>query len=185
MERDGETGEMFEDFDGKPEIELLVFYGERRDGEVDYRHFGSLYLEDQEWEAMKGMQQMFDWRILECWREKETGRWRPKIEKDGTPRFRDDKDHANHHSVVEKVLKSIEDAVSEEDLIAAAGRIREAWKERERAAREKAKMMQAQQQQQGQGQGQGQQRLAAPSQQQQQQQVRKVSHEDDGPGYVD
>jgi mRNA guanylyltransferase len=133
-----ENGDTFENFDGKPDFELLVFHGDRT-GAADYRHFGMLHLEDQEWEAMKGMQQMFDWRIMECWRDSETGKWRPKIEKDGTPRFRDDKEHANFHDVVKNVMESIEDAVSKEELIAAAGRIKVAWKEREKAAAAKKK----------------------------------------------
>lgn len=181
--KDEDEGGMYEDFDAKPEISLLVFHEQRRDGTADYRPFAILHLEDEEWEAMKSMQQMFDGRILECWREKDTGNWRPKIEKDGTPRFRDDKEHANHVSVVDKVIESIEDAVSEEDLMNAAGRIKAAWKERERLVKEKA--VREAKERSGAGGQQQQRAVAPPVQQQQQQQVRKVSNEDDGPGYVD
>ncbi|KAF2171854.1 hypothetical protein M409DRAFT_18087 [Zasmidium cellare ATCC 36951] len=115
----------YEDFDQKPEIELLVYHGDRD----YYKKFADLYLADEEWEAMKSMNEAFDWRIIECWREADTGRWRPKLD-DGRPRFRDDKEHANHISTVDSVLESIEDAVSEQDLIDSAGRIKAAWKER-------------------------------------------------------
>lgn len=121
----------YEDFDQKPEFELLVFHGQR-----EYKKFADLYLTDEEWEAMKSMNEQFDWRIIECWREADTGRWRPKLD-DGKPRFRDDKEHANHISTVDSVLESIEDAVSEQDLINAAGRIRAAWKEREKKQKQK------------------------------------------------
>lgn len=182
-ELDAETGETYEDFDGKPTFELLVFHEQRGD-RVDYRKFAELHLEDQEWEAMKGMQQMFDWRIMECWRDAATEKWRPKIEKDGTPRFRDDKEHANHVSVVNSVIESIEDAVSEEDLLAAAPRIKAAWKERERAAKERAEResreakMKMQQQQQ-------QQRQAATAAAAHPPPHQQTNAESDGPGYVD
>lgn len=132
IERD-EEGE-YEDYDQKPEVDLLVFQGGSSGA---YQYFAKLHLTDAEWEAMKRMNQPFDHRIIECWREKDTGHWRPKIDSDGTPRFRDDKDHANHVSVVESVLESIEDAVTQQDLEAAYDRIRTAWKEREKHAQMK------------------------------------------------
>ncbi|CAG8511609.1 7346_t:CDS:2 [Paraglomus occultum] len=46
-------------------------------------------------------------------------------------RFRDDKQHANHSSVVTKIQESIRDAVTKEQLIAHAPKIRDAWKRRE------------------------------------------------------
>lgn len=124
-------GTPFEDFDQKPEMELLVFHG----GST-YKHFAMLHVTDEEWEGMKSMNQKLDWRIIECWRDNATGLWRPKIEEDGTPRFRDDKQHANHHTVVDSVIESIEDAVTEQDLLASKDKIRSAWKERERKAQE-------------------------------------------------
>lgn len=85
------------------------------------------------------MNQMLDHRIIECYRDAATGRWRPKTEKhNGAPRFRDDKTEANHISVVHSVLESIEDAVSEQDLVVHARGINVAWKERERVARARA-----------------------------------------------
>jgi mRNA guanylyltransferase len=118
----------YEDWDAKPEIELLVNHGDRDGG---YQRFANLALTDAEWEAIKGMGEQIDHRIIECFRDPITGSWRPKIEKDGTPRYRDDKKDANHISTVKSVIESIEDAVTEEDLIANSKRIRDCWKERE------------------------------------------------------
>jgi mRNA guanylyltransferase len=141
-----------EDFDQKPEMELLVYHGNRN----DYRFFAPLHVTDAEWESMKAMNQMFDHRVIECWREKDTGNWRPKIEEDGTPRFRDDKDHGNHFTVVESVLESIEDAVSQQDLTNAYSAIRTAWKERERVRMEQFKRQQQQEAKQREAQAQAQ-----------------------------
>ncbi|KAM0693522.1 hypothetical protein Q7P36_006777 [Cladosporium allicinum] len=77
------------------------------------------------------MGEQIDHRIIECFRDPVTGSWRPKIEKDGTPRYRDDKKDANHISTVKSVIESIEDAVTEEDLVANSKKIRDCWKERE------------------------------------------------------
>lgn len=177
MARD-EDGE-FEDFDQIPDIELLVYHGNK-----DYRTFAKLHLTEEEWEVMKGMNQKFDHRIIECWREKETGNWRPKIDGDGTPRFRDDKEHANHNTVVDSVLQSIEDAVTEDDLIAAFNPIRTAWKAREARAKEAERAMRQSQHQQ-------QQQHARDASVGRSMQPPDISHrtsspaEDDGPTYVD
>jgi len=133
MEED-EDG-VYEDWDAKPEIELLVNHGDRQ-GE-GYQRFANLALTDAEWEAIKGMGEQIDQRIIECFRDPVSGSWRPKIEKDGTPRYRDDKTSANHISTVRSVIESIEDAVTEEDLIANSKRIRDCWKEREAEERRK------------------------------------------------
>src|SRR5690606_32399126 len=66
--------------------------------------------------------------IVECVRDEE-GRWR-------FMRFREDKSDANHISTVDKVLESIQDRISEEDLIRAAGSIKVAWKKRQAQAAE-------------------------------------------------
>jgi mRNA guanylyltransferase len=171
-----EDGTSYEDFDQKPQIDLLVYHGNDK---PSYRHFASLHLTDTEWNAMKSMQQAFDWRIIECYRDAQTGHWRPKVETDGTPRFRDDKDHANHVSVVDSVIESIEDAVSEEDLMSVCPKIRAAWKERERVAKERHRAAEMEQRQ----------RHEAAKKAQQQQYMenqRKASAEDDvNPGYTD
>jgi len=122
----------YEDWDAKPEIDLLVHIGDRE----GHRKYATLSLTDAEWEIMKGMNQMFDGRIIECFRDPVTSEWRPKIEHhDGTPRFRDDKSTANHVKTVGSVEDSILDGVTEDDLIANAPRIREAWKIREAEAK--------------------------------------------------
>ncbi|KAI9693558.1 MAG: Dcp1p-Dcp2p decapping enzyme complex alpha subunit [Bogoriella megaspora] len=118
-----EHGEM-PDYDAKPSFELWVLHR----SEV-WHYFDHLHVSDDEWEMLKGLGQMLDFRIIECHKD-EKGRWRMKLEKDGTPRFRDDKLEANHISTVEKVLESINDGVSEEDLLGAAQSIHRAWKQR-------------------------------------------------------
>jgi len=67
------------------------------------------------------------------------------LEKDGTPRFRDDKREANHISTVTSVLESIEDAVTEEELIAHDAKIKAAYKERQEMERQRRKAQQQQQ----------------------------------------
>lgn len=135
--REDEQG-VYEDFDGTPEIELWVNHG----GERGYQPFGTLHVTDAEWTGFKSLNQPLDGRIIEAYRSaplsEESGKeiWRPKVEADGTPRFRDDKKDANHISVVQSVLESIQDAVSEQDLKDAAYSIRKAFKERQ-AEREK------------------------------------------------
>ncbi|KAF4553455.1 mRNA-capping enzyme subunit alpha-like protein [Elsinoe fawcettii] len=125
------------DYDACPTFKLLVGEGRGRHSE-----FAELYVSEDEWSSMKSLGQMLDARIIECYKDNQQ-RWRFKPEKDGTPRFRDDKDDANHVSTVHSVLESIEDAVSEQDLLAHAGEIRAMWKQREAEA---ARMAREQQQ---------------------------------------
>ncbi|KJY01938.1 mRNA-capping enzyme subunit alpha like protein [Zymoseptoria brevis] len=168
-----EDGTHYEDFDQKPHIDLLVYHGNDK---PSYRTFAPLHLTDTEWAAMKSMQQQLDWRIIECYREADTGRWRPKIETDGTPRFRDDKEHANHVSVVDSVIESIEDAVTEHDLIGAFPKIKAAWKEREKLGADRRRAAEQELRK----------RHEAAKQAQQQQTQRKASaEEDDGPAYTE
>lgn len=120
---DGEDG-LAPDFDAMPDrFKLLVYHGNK-----EYRPFAhDLSVTEQEWERLKGLNQRLDGRIIECYRETD-GRWRFKAEDDGTPRWRDDKSDANHVSTVNSVLDSIEDPVTEGDLLAAEGKIHEAVK---------------------------------------------------------
>ncbi|KAF1983090.1 mRNA capping enzyme, alpha subunit [Aulographum hederae CBS 113979] len=120
---DGEEG-LIRDYYAKPSFDLLVYHGSS-----DYRNFAQLYVSDEEWEKMKEMGEILDGRIIECFKD-DQGRWRYKAAPEGWPRFRDDKKEANHISTVKSVLESIEDGVSEEDLIRAAQGIKEAWKAR-------------------------------------------------------
>lgn len=122
--RDIDGEEPVEDYDAMPTFDLEISYGEG-----NYRPFASLFITNDEWESMKSLNQQLDGRLIECWRDQK-GRWRYKHESDGTPRFRDDKLEPNHISTVNKVLESIEDAVSEDDLLASVRSIKENWDHR-------------------------------------------------------
>lgn len=124
---------VYEDWDAKPEIELMVNHGDRE----GYQRWANLALTDEEWEAIKGMGEQIDGRIIECFLDPTSGSWRPKIEKDGTPRYRDDKKDANHISTVRSVIDSIRDGVTEQDLITNSHKIRDAWKKREAEAKQR------------------------------------------------
>ena len=116
-EADG-ISEPYPDYDAIPICHLFVTL---KAGE--YRHFGELYITSAEWENLKAMRIPLDDIVVECFKD-EQGRWR-------FHRIRDDKDDANHISTVEKVLESIEDRVTEEDLIRIAPAIKTAWKKRQ------------------------------------------------------
>ncbi|CAI7605493.1 unnamed protein product [Penicillium bialowiezense] len=110
--------EPFVDYDAIPICHLFVMLSAG-----EYRHFGEMFLEPKEWETLKHMNVPLDDTIVECAKDSE-GRWR-------FHRLRDDKNDANHISTVEKVLESIEDRVSEDDLIRLAPVIKTAWKKRQ------------------------------------------------------
>ncbi|KAL0259784.1 Dcp1p-Dcp2p decapping enzyme complex alpha subunit [Diplodia seriata] len=126
------------DFDAKPNFDLMVFHNKG-----DYRAFAPLHVTDDDWEVLKSVAQQLDGRIVECYKDA-AGRWRFKRDDRGRPHFRDDKHEANHVSTVDKVLESIDDAVSKEDLTRSEQRIRDAFKrrqaERERRAKEEEAM---------------------------------------------
>ncbi|EZF31743.1 hypothetical protein H109_04128 [Trichophyton interdigitale MR816] len=119
-EADGIT-EAYPDYDALPTCHLFVLHNRG-----EYRHFGLMYITETEWEGMKALQKPLDDTIVECIQD-EQGRWRYM-------RFRDDKSDANHISTVEKVLQSIQDRVSEEELINSAPAIKAAWKRRQAQA---------------------------------------------------
>ncbi|KAF2086409.1 mRNA capping enzyme, partial [Saccharata proteae CBS 121410] len=131
----GEAQTQEPDYDAKPSFELMVFHGRGI-----YKPFAPLYVTDDDWEAMKATNSQLDGRIIECFKDPEH-RWRFKRSDDGSPHFRDDKTEANHISTVDSVLESIEDAVSQEDLVRNEGRIRDTFKKRqaEREAHEREK----------------------------------------------
>lgn len=124
----------FEDWDAKPEMELYANHG----GSKSYALYASLFVTDTEWTALRSLNQQIDGRIIECYRDPMKGVWRPKLD-EGVPRFRDDKTDGNHISVVQSVLGSIEDAVTEQDLIGAAKDIRNAFKARQQTREEDQK----------------------------------------------
>lgn len=119
-ERREGISEPFVDYDSLPKAELFVYKG---DGPEKYDRFHDLYLTEEEWETLKGLNDPLNDRIVEC-NQDDQGRWR-------LLRFRDDKNEANHKSTVTSVLESINDRVSMKDLYDAAGRIRDSWKARQ------------------------------------------------------
>lgn len=126
-----------DDYSAIPEdLGLFVNYGENG----RYERHGTLYLTRDEWERLKAMNRPLQDSIVECFLEEippasnginghahnsngPMKRWR-------FHRFRDDKDEANHISTYESVIDSIEDHITEDDLLRHAPDIRTSWKER-------------------------------------------------------
>lgn len=124
--REGIT-EPFTDYDSVPKSELFVFKGGNSNSSNDgdkYEYFNDVYITEEEWETLKGLNDPLNDRIVECNLD-DLGRWR-------IVRFRDDKNEANHVSTISSVLESIKDRVSDKDLYKVAGPIRDNWKVRER-----------------------------------------------------
>ncbi|KOS18409.1 mRNA-capping enzyme subunit alpha [Escovopsis weberi] len=121
LERADGVTEPFVDYDSVPKATLHVYRGDA--GPDRYEYFAELTLTEDEWETMKGLGDPLNDRIVEC-NVDDHGCWR-------LLRFRDDKAEANHKSTVESVKVSINDRVSEKDLYAAAGKIRDMWKVRQ------------------------------------------------------
>ena len=125
-EREGTTSP-YPDYDATPIFNLSAFMGEGQ-----YSWYGTMYVEPAEWESLKSLGQPLDDRIVECYQD-DRNRWR-------FLRFRDDKHEANHISTVASVIESIQDRISQDDLIRNAKRIRDEWKKR--AAAEEAMLKQ-------------------------------------------
>ncbi|EIW69489.1 hypothetical protein TREMEDRAFT_62350 [Tremella mesenterica DSM 1558] len=107
------------DFYAKPEFHLYTWLGKE-----EYEFYDIMDVDDDEWERMKETNEQYDDRIIEvCW-DFSKGTWKMM-------RLRDDKPHANHKSIMEKILVSIEDGVEIEALLAHTDSIRHAWKSRE------------------------------------------------------
>ena len=93
--------------------------------------FDWLDMDDDEWERWKESGQQLDERIAEC-------AWHPPASGDESistwhiKRLRDDKITANHKTTISRILQSVRDGVSEEELISLVPAIREAWKTPER-----------------------------------------------------
>lgn len=137
----------YPNYDEKPAFKLFVWKGGKDPNESEAvsencaRHGGEyknsfatyedwhvqLNVSDNDWEEMKATGESFNGRIAECYHTKD-GKWHML-------RWRDDKMHGNHVSVVLRILKSIEDGVTKEELIAAEPEIKRRWGEREKAKR--------------------------------------------------
>ncbi|CAL9732992.1 mRNA-capping enzyme subunit alpha [Monosporozyma unispora] len=105
-------------FDSK-DLELL---------ERTYKKFAELEISDEKWHELKNLEQPLNGRIVECTKDQETGAWQML-------RFRDDKLNGNHTSVVQKVLESINDNVSLEDLGESVASIKAMWQQRKENAK--------------------------------------------------
>ncbi|BFZ59022.1 Dcp1p-Dcp2p decapping enzyme complex alpha subunit [Saitoella coloradoensis] len=113
------TSDGHEDFNLIPSLHLYQW-----EGGPSYAYFAPLHVDTSDWDRM--MRERGDnpmpGLIVECRLDK-GGRWRFN-------RFRPDKEDGNHRSVVEKVLRSIEDGVTEKELQSHDWEIKKAWKER-------------------------------------------------------
>ncbi|MCJ1307377.1 Dcp1p-Dcp2p decapping enzyme complex alpha subunit [Agyrium rufum] len=114
--------ESYPDYDAMPRFFLEANMDKNR-----YERYAEMYLDPQEWDQLKRLNTPLDERIVECYQDGQN-RWRYM-------RFRDDKNDANHISTVNSVIESIQDKVSELDLIRNSWRVRDAWKAREAAAK--------------------------------------------------
>lgn len=91
--------------------------------ERTYKKFAQLEVSDAKWQELKSLEQPLNGRIVECAKDQESGAW-------SMLRFRDDKLNGNHTSVVQKVLESINDSVSIEDLSDIVSDIKQTWTDR-------------------------------------------------------
>ena len=108
----------YPDYSATPQIHLAVFGGGNQQ-EIPY---GDMMIDSPLWERLRGLEKPLNDQIVEC-SLIDGNQWR-------LLRFRDDKHEANHISTVNSVMESIQDMVSEEELIRASRSIRDAWKER-------------------------------------------------------
>ncbi|KAG8790573.1 Dcp1p-Dcp2p decapping enzyme complex alpha subunit [Ceratobasidium sp. 428] len=110
------------DYTAKPVFQLLVWTGGK-----SYEHFDTMVVDDAQWENWKASGEQYDDRVVEVTWDSANQNWL-------WHRFRDDKEHGNHQSVVNNILESIQDGVEADQLISHANTIRSNWKEREKAA---------------------------------------------------
>ncbi|KAF9199125.1 Dcp1p-Dcp2p decapping enzyme complex alpha subunit [Haplosporangium sp. Z 27] len=96
-------------------------------GGQQYQVFGQMTVDDELWEHWKSTSTPLQNRIVEVNYSPNDRIWK-------FFRFRDDKEHGNHSSVVRKVVQSIRDGVEADELLAAQESIKAAWKEREHNA---------------------------------------------------
>lgn len=132
---DPETQETYPDYESKPKFVLKVWHGgdnyallSADGGTNTYMH-----VSDDEWEQMKSLQEPLDDRVVECYMDDQK-RWRYM-------RFRDDKENGNHKDIFHKVMGSIRDGVSQEELLAACSAIKKNWYARQYEEEKKRKEM--------------------------------------------
>ena len=147
----------YTDYDSKPKFKLYVWKGgddpfknesienniKRNGGEyknsfVNYDIYDDLFVSDKQWEEMKKSGESFNGRIGEC-RQTNDEVWE-------LLRFRDDKLNGNHINVVLKILKSIEDSVTRDELIELEPKMKENWEIREKNKQRHYQQQQQQQQ---------------------------------------
>ncbi|KAK5083884.1 Dcp1p-Dcp2p decapping enzyme complex alpha subunit [Lithohypha guttulata] len=126
------------DYDSLPAgIGLYIYHGRN----MDYSYVADLYLTSAEWDGLKLRGVPLQDAIVECFLEDTTTSdgSSSKEQPDGPAhikrwrlyRMRDDKDEANHISTFESVIDSIQDHITEQDLLNHADAIRAAWKARD------------------------------------------------------
>ncbi|KAK0550807.1 Dcp1p-Dcp2p decapping enzyme complex alpha subunit [Tilletia horrida] len=131
----------------------------------EYEFFDWMEMDDDEWEEFKQTGEQLDDRIVEVvWETTYPPESSPSLSSNGNggpvlngaasssngpprrrhpprwkfKRIRDDKRDGNHHTIVRKILGSIEDGVEEDELIEAQASIKTAWKTAERAKKREA-----------------------------------------------
>ena len=117
-EEDGYYEQYRPDYNAKPIFQLHVSHGKKR-----YEQYGIMYVDEQQWEYFKSLGIPIQDSLVECFLDRQN-RWR-------FIRFRTDKTDANHINTVLSVIESINDRITEEDLIRASKSIRDAWKQRQ------------------------------------------------------
>lgn len=106
------------DFEQMPLFLLNVWEGGRK-----YSFYDTMTVDEDEWETMKKSRIQYDDRVVEVRWDFEREAWR-------FMRLRDDKADGNHVDVVEKVVETILDPVSQKDLLDRCPAIRAKWKAR-------------------------------------------------------
>ncbi|KAJ2307787.1 hypothetical protein IWW55_000788, partial [Coemansia sp. RSA 2706] len=100
------------------QLELTAWQGNN-----DYVDFAPLLVLDDDQRAVLAREPQLDGRIVEAVRDPESSRWR-------VLRFRDDKAHGNHVSVISRIIESIGDGLELDELCGFMPQIRENWKRR-------------------------------------------------------